>query len=325
MPAHSPEALARKRLARKVREHNRRNQYKAQKQQAVTIKLDPLSSGAEGCPLRLLGQSQGIDPLRPNLTLTDVSNGQVIVQRLSPSTPDIHAKLIASSKEGERRHKAYLAKRDKKNRNNKPSAPQITTQRAIPEHHLGFWHSQGCHSLDLTHDTKGNAWREKGLELLAWAKTYADVALIGLEKEIDSSFAANLDGRLAGRQWLEAQFGDTVQLLHKWWTTVAFFSGFPIGQGLHTDDNDCSPSFLFNFGEPAYLQLPEFGVAVQVNPHDIVVLNSRRYLHQAASVVPGSTGSGRWAFSGMFRQHIYDRKPVSKVSAKQMLTLLKTS
>ncbi len=28
-------------------------------------------------------------------------------------------------------------------------------------------------------------------------------------------------------------FNDTVDLLHDWWSTVAFFSGFPVEEGLH--------------------------------------------------------------------------------------------
>lgn len=139
---------------------------------------------------------------------------------------------------------------------------------------------------------------------------------------MDESFDNNLCGHEPGRAWLTEYFGNGVQVLHPWWTTVAFFTSFPAEGGVHCDDTDCIPSLLFNFGEAALLALPEFGVSVCIEPLTVVLLNSRTYFHQTLAV---EGGIARWAFSGFFCQSIYDQKPVSAIAATKVAALLQHS
>lgn len=327
MPCQSAGAIARKKAARRVREAAKRQAYQESKTSTVRLALKPLDGWttkdwSDKTQLVLVGEPEQHHAL-PNLTVTDLSTGQVVMQRFAPSSQELHRKAKASGKKGKILLDKYLQKKDATKKARGSGGPSQSSaamnKRNLVEHHLGIWHSRGEGTLGFTSETTNFKYRDEAFALLKWAKEHADLVLGPIIGKIDKGFDSNLNARASGREWLAGYFGNAVGLLHNWWTTVAFFIGFAEKDGVHIDKEDCVPSLLFNFGEDALLALPQFGISIRVPPHSIVLLNSHTYYHRTLRTADGDK---RWAFSGFFRKSIFDRKPISAIAKDTLDAIL---
>lgn len=257
--------------------------------------------------------------LRCNLTLVDKQSKKIVLQRIRPSSYGSKLKAEASSLEGKSLYDQYLSKKLPTWTISKVTAAgkksMKLNKRKVIEHHLGIWHSRGKSSLDFTKETTNHRYKQEALDLLHWANKHTDLVMNTARSSIHPSFRKNIQSRHKGRSWLETLFGKrSIDLLHPWWTTIAFFSNF--AGGIHVDEDDCIPSFLFNFGEAAWIELPEFSAKVLIKPLDLVILNSQTFYHRTSPFdLPQSLAAGiRWAFSGFFREGIFNKEPVSRIA-----------
>lgn len=324
MPAKSEAALDRKRKRNAERDACRRQSYRDSQEQSTHIDLSRQHhiqrhtdlSQFDLIECKALGEGSSSHSTRPNLTLADRDTKEIVLQRISPTS---YAKFLEAKKSsliGKHLYDQYLAKKPIPISTISTQKLKIKlTKRKVIEHHLGIWHSRGKQTLDFTKETTDYRYKPEALDLLFWARMHTDLVMRTAQPSIHPSFRSNISSRSKGRKWLASIFGSkSIELLHPWWTTVAFFSNF--AGGIHLDNDDCIPSFLFNFGEAAWIELPEFSVKILVKPMDLVILNSRSFYHRTRPFVPpGHSAAGnRWAFSGFFRDAIYHRETVCKVA-----------
>ncbi len=326
MPAKSEAALERKRKRNIERNVERRQGWRSTEDHCITLDQQHTITKATDLSQSTLANSKVIGcgdaaTGRANLTLEDSKTGEVILQKITPSSYDKMLELRASAEVGKAHYDRYLEKKVsawtvKKVSTNvvKPSHKFKISKRKVVEHHLGIWHTTGKKTLDFTEDTMNPKYKDEALQLLGWARSHSQLAL--KSAPIHQSFAANIKARSKGRSWLESIFGkrSIKQLLYKSWTTVAFFSNF--AGGIHRDEKDCIPSFLFNFGEAAWLDLPEFSAKILIQPLDVVILNSHTFHHRTGPFETDS--SNRWAFSGFFRTSIYNMESVCSIAQHRL-------
>jgi len=339
MPATSEAALDRQKKVKREREASRRQSYRSSQEDSIHLELDRKFTISTQTDLTKfdsidhipVGEDSKCLSGRPNLTVADRKTEEIILQRISPTSYDKMLETRASAEAGRILFDQYL---DKKTpgwtiQRGKSSAKKLKitiNKRKVIEHHLGIWHSRGKNSLDFTKETTFHRYKEEALELLDWARQHTDLVMKTAKASIHPSFRSNIKARSKGRKWLTSIFGErSIELLHPWWTTIAFFSNF--AGGIHVDQDDCIPSFLFNFGEPAWIELPEYSVKVLVEPLELVILNSRTFYHRTRPFDPFLHGSSllgyRWAFSGFFRDGIFNREPVSKVAKWRLDAIFK--
>lgn len=337
MPAKSQEALEQKRKRNVERDCNRRQSYREAKESSILIELDRKFTISKDTDLNSfdnilhteVGEAPNSSSTRPNLTLADTDTKKIVLQRISPSSYDKKLEAQASSQLGKVLYDRYLNKKNTpwsicKVKASTQKLKIKLTKRKVIEHHLGIWHSRGKSTLDFTKETTNAGYKDEALDLLAWARVHTDIVMKTAHFSIHESFQHNIKTRKKGSKWLASIFGKkSIELLHPHWSTVAFFSSF--AGGIHLDNQDCIPSYLFNFGEAAWLKLPEFSVKIWVEPLDLVILNSRTFYHRTRCVDTSSTSavSNRWAFSGFFREGIYNREPVCKIAEWRLDAIFK--
>jgi len=325
MPAKSQEALDRKRKRNLERDMIRRQAYQDNQQASIHIHLPRQHHIDHKTDLSLfdkieyktVGEATN-NQCRANITLADQATEAIILQRVGPTSYAKRLKANQSALRGKLLYNAYLSKKDPEwmIQQHSSSKHQLKiTKRKVVEHHLGIWHSQAKAWLDFTKETTNHRYKQEALDLLAWAKQHMELVLIKSAKEtIHPNFDHNLKTRAKGQRWLASIFGKkSIGLLHPFSTTLAFFSDF--AGGIHLDQQDCIPSFLFNFGDSAWVELPEYSVKVLLKPLEMPILNSRTFYHrtrpvEASLFKPGS----RWAFSAFFREGIYNRETVCQIA-----------
>lgn len=305
MPSRSPAAMLKKSLNQAAK----RKQYRDMKDQAQTISLQQQHLITKSTPAEFFDtiQFQEID-LSANLTLLDLQSQEVILQKISPTSHRKALEAQASCKTGKDLFDKYCLK--------KGTASTLDPTRHSVGHHLGIWHDQANFTLDFTRETLKPAYKKEAIDLLAWARKHTDNILLPARNLYHPRYLEHLSQRLPSHLWLSSFFGDrAVSLVHPWYSTTAFFHDF--SSGYHVDKHDTSPSFLFNFGQPVWIEFPEFAAKVKIQPLDLVLLNSRSYWHRTAPIDETSS-SGRWAFSAFLRSSIFEMRPVSKISASRL-------
>ncbi|ETS61319.1 hypothetical protein PaG_04538 [Moesziomyces aphidis] len=242
-----------------------------------------------------------------NLTLHDASTGAIILQRVAPTSLRKRQQTANSAVRGKQCLDAFLKKQ---------SSVQLDPNRLSSVHYLGIWHTTGNGSLDFTKETR--EYRKQAFELLKWAKDHTRLVFNAIRPHIHPSFQANLASRAQQPlQWLKDCLSDkATRTLHPWYTTIAFFATF--SPGSHRDTRDETPSVLFNFGSSMYLEIPEYGVKITVNPLDVVILNSRTHSHRTQPTTTGDD-SQRWAMSCFYRSSIFNMHPCSRIAAKHIV------
>ena len=311
MQSRSPEALAQRKLLKKAREAAKRQQYRAKQENKQTIELTRKHSFTRQTDFTLI-KTAGFEEIDPPGNLTLLDQGKVVLQRISPTSHRKALEAKASCKAGKILFEKYCSKKQES---------QVNGSRQAIEHHLGIWHTQGQSSLNFTAETLHYRYKQEALDLLAWSSKHARSILIPAAQLIETEFQQQLGERPRAMAWLSSLFGSRVVdlLLHPWYSTTAFFVEY--SAGFHRDQEDCNPSFLFNFEEPAWIELPEFEARVKVHPLDLLVLNSHDYWHRTVKPVE-ATGKNRWAFSAFLRRAIFEMRPVSKVAAHRLESLL---
>ena len=336
MPASSQAALDRKRKRNADRGMLKRQSFQESRGNSVHIHLSrqyAITKNTdlamfEGIPCQTVEAASSHSSSRSNITLVDRQSNEIILQRIAPSSYDKKLETKASAEHGKTLYDRYLAKKQPlytiQTDSSRPHRLKITlNKRKVVEHHLGIWHSRGKYTLDLTKETSDTRYKQEALDLLGWTQAHAKLVMTTAQSCIDPSFKHNLKTRSHGRRWLASIFGaKTLELLHPWFTTVAFFSNF--AGGIHLDTQDCIPSFLFNFSEAAWFELPEYSAKIQVEPLVLVALNSRTFYHRTKPLETTDSGAAgaRWAFSGFFRQAIYDKEPMCKIAHNKLEALL---
>jgi hypothetical protein len=242
-----------------------------------------------------------------NLTLYDAATGAIILQRMAPTSLRKKQQAANSAVRGRQCFDAFLKKQ---------STVHLDSNRLSSVHYLGIWHTTGNGSLDFTKETR--EYRKQAFELLKWAKDHTRLVFNAVRPHIHPSFQANLARRAQQPlQWLKDCLSDkATRTLHPWYTTIAFFDTF--SPGSHRDTRDETPSVLFNFGSSMYLEIPEYGVKITVNPLDVVILNSRTYSHRTQPTTIGDD-SQRWAMSCFYRSSIFNMHPCSRIAAKHIV------
>ncbi|SPO26296.1 uncharacterized protein UTRI_02572 [Ustilago trichophora] len=324
MPAKTAEAMARKRSNNAVREAKKRQRYRDSRGQSTQIDLSRQHhiktktdlSKADDIECTAIDQPGGIEQHQDNVTLVDRDTDQVILQRIAPSSYSKALELQTSSLLGKYYYDRYLAEKTSTYLIQKNGSHKFKlTRRKVIEHHLGIWHTQGKLDLNFTKETSNPRYKAEALDLLNWARQHTHRAMNTAKYLIDLRFRSNIASRRKGKRWLASIFGSrSVKLLHPDWTTVAFFSSF--AGGIHRDTEDCIPSYLFNFGEAAWIKLPEFSAKILIEPLDLVILNSRTFYHRTKPLDDSRSkdAGDRWAFSGFFRESIFNREAVCKIA-----------
>lgn len=307
MSSRSQEALARRISLKKAREAAKRKEYRDMQANKQTISLEKKHNISKNTDFNLF-ETLDFQEINPKGNLTLLHHNMVILQRIAPTSHRKALKAQSSCKEGKILFEKYCRKKQ---------GSSINTSRQAIEHHLGIWHHQGHSSIDFTAETLNHRYKEEGLDLLAWSRRHTNNILLPSRHLIEKEFQDNLRERPAAIAWLSSIFGSKAVglLLHPWYSTTAFFVNY--SGGYHQDPLDCSPSFLFNFDQPAWVELPEFQVRVKLQPLDLLVLNSQAYYHRTVKPADAK-GDGRWAFSAFLRRAILENKPISKIASSRL-------
>jgi len=226
------------------------------------------------------------EPVKTNLIISDADTGELVLQRISPTSLD---KKLAAEKSAKKGLKLYK----KAQTTNKSNQNRGTM-------HLGFWNQQGNSQYQLTKDL---IWNTNADKLLEWARDHSDLYLQTLHPLIQAPWHQHLDTRKASMDWLRAYMQEQVAFLPDWWACCTFFSDTT--PQVHTDSQDQAPSFLFNFGAPTLLRLEPYKIDVQLDPLDIAIFNTS-IKHKTHSPNPSATG--RWAFSSFMRKVFYEMR-----------------
>ncbi len=228
--------------------------------------------------------------LEENITLVDRESEAIILQKISPSS---YSKMLDTRYSGDEGNKllydAYLSKKipawtakkdprptSTRSRSQRGKLSSITLYLALSRQRLARLHKRN-HQCSI---------QTRSSRLLAWANKHIKLVLATAADSIHPSFHHNLKTRSKGRRWLVSIFGKrSVELLHPFSTTLAFFL-LELCWWHHVDEQTAYPRCLFNFGEPAWIKLPEFSVKLLVEPLDLVILNSRTFYHRTGLSTP---------------------------------------
>ncbi|PWY97703.1 hypothetical protein BCV70DRAFT_219269 [Testicularia cyperi] len=185
---------------------------------------------------------------------------------------------------------------------------QTEAQMKNPLYHLGALYDQTQTFFGVTRDTMARP--AAAMEVVSWTHSFADQFV--RSEDLHPRFRDLLQRREhEDYPWLATQYPSFAQVLHPFFTTSAIFQGFT-GE-THVDAADCYPSILLNFGAMAHLELPDFGVAVELQPFDIVVFDSGRVRHRTTrspiDIAAGISETQRWAVSLFHRHRATLRQP----------------
>ncbi|SPO21451.1 uncharacterized protein UTRI_10304 [Ustilago trichophora] len=282
-----------KQKAHNKRLKDQRARINAAKEYPDTLYLEKVGEQEE---YHLVGQPHAVEgmaePVKVNLTLLDAETEEPIFQRISPTSLDKQLAANKSAKEGlELYERAQTHHREDQSRGHM---------------HLGFWSEMGNPKYNMSRHTTHN---QHALPLLNWARKHSDLYLSTLYPLIHEDWQAHLDTRKDSMAWLRDFMQDQVAVLPDWWSTCTFFN--TTTPGVHQDQKDQIPSFLFNFGAPTIVRLRDYGVDIQLDHLDVVIFNTSNF-HSTYS--PDQDLQGRWAFSAFMRKVFYEKQPPHNLS-----------
>lgn len=281
-------------LAQQANEKAARKRISSTQKQVTVISIATQASGSTNLASQALEPPQ--NGSKTNLMLKDSQSGDTLPMRISPTS--LYKQNLANKSAA--KGKALLQKL-------KNSIPD---QEARGLFELGVYHSVGESYLGFTKESKSGKTKDEASELLKWARDHSKQYLLSIKTLLPADWKQDMEAR-EKKDFLRKYFGRQAKLLSPWWTTVTFFDSFTAAA--HIDKLDHPPSFLFNFGAPCNLVLPNYNTKVQLDHLDIAIFNAHKLEHSTEIV--GDPDQVRWAFSAFYRQAIFLEKGHSQAGS----------
>lgn len=266
------------------------------------------------------------------MTYLDAQTNEPILQIFGANDPKRRKRLGALELEGEALFNPlwdhFVALKSESDTAKKPSKSVQTKGKNVKRGALhpafGIWHTPGNTYFGFT--SMSVLHRDLTIQLLDWTRRYT---IAGLRyQKIHPIFHKQLLARKRVRPHLRTCFGDDAKLLHSFWSTVFLFKNAK--NRTHSDFSDDNPSLLFNFGEEAWLALPDFETKVLLRPLDVAIFASSRYRHFSVldtayhTHVEGEQKRKRWAVGGFMRKSVLRKAPVHTFAAERKSAAIAT-
>ncbi|SPO22252.1 uncharacterized protein UTRI_00930 [Ustilago trichophora] len=256
-----------------------------------------------------------------NISLQDSKTGNVFLQHFCPATESAASSMTKSYSKGATLFRKVM-ETAKCKKHKADTRQTVDQQQHFPHYHFGIWYDKMMVSLTLLEETQ-QPGREEGRQAVAefciWFKEFTRKFVLPIIKNGHSGLCDTFRSELQERMdvhfpWAEKQVDDLDRYCHPLYSTISPFLGF--SSNVHKDVKDADVSILVNLGQHALLQLPEYGIAVELQPQDIVMFLSNSVEHltvqHPAHVKARSDPGERMAISCFFRKGLQQQREPKK-------------